>query len=165
MSTLIAIAYPDMATAERVRSELIDATKQKLLELEDAVVIERRQDGGIELHQALHPARSGAKRGAAWGGMIGLLFFAPLLGAALGAAGGGLGGKLADVGVDDSLAEELGHRLQPGCAALIALGRAEDPERVLERIGPFGGQVVQTSLAGDDERRLRAALGEPVGTG
>lgn len=165
MSTLIAIAYPDMETAEKVRSELIAATRSHELQLEDAIVIERRRDGSVTLHQAMHPGRSGAVKGAAWGGAIGLLFLAPLLGAAIGAAGAGLGGKLADTGVDDSLAEEIGGRLQPGCAALIALGRAEEPERVLERIGPYGGQVIQTSLAGDDERRLRAALGEPAATG
>ena len=40
MSTLIAIAYPDADTAEKVRAELVQATKEKLLDLQDAVVVE-----------------------------------------------------------------------------------------------------------------------------
>ncbi|MET0769727.1 MAG: hypothetical protein ABW081_07435, partial [Solirubrobacteraceae bacterium] len=80
MSTLVAIAYPDVQTAEQVRQELIAATKEHLLSLEDAVVVEHQADGKIKLHQALHPAASGAAGGALWGGLIGLLFLAPFLG-------------------------------------------------------------------------------------
>jgi uncharacterized membrane protein len=47
-----------------------------------------------------------------------------------------------------------------GGAALIMLGRAEAPERVLERVRPFGGEVIQTSLDTEQEERLRTALGE-----
>ena len=45
MSELVAIAYPDVETAERVRQELIQATKEHILQLEDAVVVEHQADG------------------------------------------------------------------------------------------------------------------------
>src|SRR4051812_29661842 len=48
MSTLVAIAYPDAATAERVRAELVQATKEHLVQLEDAVVVEHQPDGKIK---------------------------------------------------------------------------------------------------------------------
>jgi uncharacterized membrane protein len=163
MSTLVAIAYPDVRTAEQVRQELIGATKEHLLKLEDAVVVEHQQDGKIKLHQAMHPAATGAAGGALWGGLIGLLFLAPLLGMAFGAAGGALGGKMADVGVDDSFMKDLGERLQPGAAALIALGSSDARDKLLDRIGPYGGHVLQTSLAGEAEEQLRAALGDRAG--
>ncbi|MEV4614371.1 hypothetical protein AB0K43_17495 [Kitasatospora sp. NPDC049258] len=47
MSNLFAIAYPDPATARQVRDEAIALQKQKLIELEDIVVVERRDDGRI----------------------------------------------------------------------------------------------------------------------
>ena len=50
MSTLVAVAYPDFDTAERVRQELIQATKEHLVTLEDAVVVECQADGKIKLH-------------------------------------------------------------------------------------------------------------------
>ena len=162
MSTLLAIAYPDVETAERVRGELIGATKEHLLQLEDAVVVENRADGKIKLHQAMSPAGTGAAGGAVWGGLIGLIFLAPIVGMAVGAASGALAGKLTDVGVNDDFLKQLGEKLEPGAAALIALGRSDAPEKLLERLRPYGGHVIQTSLDAEAEERVRIGLGEAV---
>jgi len=162
MSTLIAIAYPDTDTAEAVRAELVQATKEHLVQLEDAVVVEHRPDGKIKLHQAMSPSGAGAAGGAAWGGLIGLLFLAPLFGMAIGAATGALAGKAADVGVNDDFMKQLGAKVGPGGAALIVLGRSDAPDKVLERVRPYGGEVIQTSLGAEEEERIRSALGGAV---
>jgi uncharacterized membrane protein len=162
MNTLVAIAYPDTETAEKVRAELIRATKEQLVQLADAVVVERQADGKIKLHQAVSTTGAGAAGGALWGGLIGLLFLAPLLGMAVGAATGAVAGKATDVGVDDNFMKELGDKLEPGAAALIALGRSEARDKLLDRIKPYGGEVIQTSLDKEQEERLRSALGEAV---
>ena len=158
MSTLIAIGYPDPETAEKVRQELIQATKEHLVTLEDAVVVIHGDDGKIKLDQAISTTGAGAAGGALWGGLIGLIFLAPLLGMAVGAASGALGGKMTDVGVNDNFMKELGAQLQPGAAALIALGQSDARDKLLERIKPYGGHVIQTSLDSESEERLRAAL-------
>jgi uncharacterized membrane protein len=160
MSTLVAIAYPDAATAEQVRAELVQATKEHLIDLEDAVVVEHRADGKIKLHQAMSTTGAGAASGALWGGLIGLIFLAPLFGMAIGAGAGALGGKVTDVGVNDNFMKELGAKMPPGGAALIALGRSDAPNRVIDRVKGYGGEVIQTSLDEEAEARLRAALGE-----
>jgi uncharacterized membrane protein len=162
MSKLIAIAYPDAATAEKVRAELVQATKEKLVDLQDAVVVEHQSDGKIKLHQAISTTGAGAASGALWGGLIGLIFLAPLVGMAVGAASGAVAGKATDVGVNDDFMKELGTRLAPGAAALIALGDSDAPDKVLERLRPYGGDVIQTSLSNEQEERLRSALGEGV---
>jgi uncharacterized membrane protein len=159
MSTLVAVAYPDRDTAERVRQELIEMTKEHLVTLQDAVVVENR-DGKIKLNQARSTTASGAAGGALWGGLIGLIFLAPLLGMAFGAAGGALGGKMSDVGVDDNFMKDLGTRLQPGAAALIVLGSTEARDKVIERVRPYGGDVLQSSLSTEAEEHLRTALGQ-----
>jgi uncharacterized membrane protein len=158
----VAVAYPDATTAEQVRSELVQATKEHLIDLEDAVVVEHRADGKIKLHQAMSTSGAGAAGGALWGGLIGLLFLAPLFGMAIGAGTGALAGKAADVGVNDNFMKQLGAGMPPGGAALIVLGHSEAPERVLERIRPYGGEVIQTSLDTEQEERLRSALGQSV---
>jgi uncharacterized membrane protein len=158
MSNLIAVAYPDVATAEQVRGVLVQATKEHLMALDDAVVVEHRDDGRIKLHQSTSTTGAGAAGGALWGGLIGLIFLAPLLGMAIGAASGAAAGALTDVGADDGFMKELGARLQPGSAALIVLGQSEARDKVLERVAPYGGDVVQTSLSQDAEDHLRAAL-------
>jgi uncharacterized membrane protein len=162
MSTLVAIAYPDRETADRVRAELVQATKEHLVQLEDAVVVEHEPGGKIKLHQAMSPTATGAAGGAVWGGIIGLLFLAPVVGMAIGAASGALGGKMADVGVNDNFMKDLGAKLTPGTAALIALGSTDARDKLIERVKPYGGDVIQTSLSSDEEQRLRAALGETV---
>jgi uncharacterized membrane protein len=162
MSTLVAIAYPDRATADRVRAELVTATKEHLVQLEDAVVVEHEPGGKIKLHQAMSPAGVGAAGGAVWGGLIGLLFLAPLVGVAIGAASGALGGKMSDVGVDDNFMKQLGEKLQPGTAALIALGSTDARDKLIERVKPYGGEVIQTSLSTDEEEHLRTVLAAPA---
>ena len=159
MNKLVAIAYPDAATAQMVRAELVEATKEHLLQLDDAVVVERQPDGKIKLHQAMSPSGAGAAGGALWGGLIGLLFLVPLFGMAIGAASGALAGKFTDVGINDDFMKKLGASIPEGGAALIVLGRSDAPDKVLERVGKHGGEVIQTSLGAEEEERLRAALG------
>ena len=51
MSKLLAIAYPDVETAEKVRAELLQATKEQLIVLERRGRGRHRPDGKIELRQ------------------------------------------------------------------------------------------------------------------
>jgi uncharacterized membrane protein len=144
MSNLVAIAYPDMPTALQARQSLIEMQTEKLIELEDLVVVVRRDDGKVKLHQAASPAGAGAAGGAVWGGLIGLLFLAPLFGMAIGAATGAAAGAATDMGVDDKFMKELGAQLEPGNAALITLVHRSTPDKVLPRISEYCGHVIQT---------------------
>jgi uncharacterized membrane protein len=156
MSDLVAIAYPDLATAQQVVSNLGEAQKAHLIELEDVALVEHREDGKVKLHQA-SLAGAGAAGGALWGGLIGMLFLAPLVGMAIGAASGAAAGAASDAGVDDKFMKDLGAKLQPGGAALIVLVRKMNVEKILSEIS-VPGEVVQTSLGNDDEDALRGAL-------
>lgn len=158
MSNLVAIAYPDVNTAEEVMGTLGRLQVERSLELEDAVIVTREGDGKVKLHQARSTTGAGAAGGAMWGGLIGLLFLAPLLGMAVGAASGAVTGKLTDVGVDDSFLKELGEQLEPGMAAVIVLVHRSTPDKVLPEISQYGGTVLQSSLDEDAETRLSEAL-------
>jgi uncharacterized membrane protein len=156
VSDLVAIAYPDLATAREVASNVGEAQKAHIIELDDLVIVERQGDGKIKLHQP-SLAGVGAAGGALWGGLIGLLFFVPLFGMAIGAASGAIAGKLSDSGVDDKFMKELGTKLQPGGAAVIGLVRQANIEKILAEV-KVPGEVIQTSLTGDEEQQLRDAL-------
>jgi uncharacterized membrane protein len=158
VSNLIAVAYEDVGTARNVLGELHELTVEHAITLDDAVIIERRPDGKIKLHQTMSPAGAGAAGGALWGGLIGLLFLAPFLGMAVGAASGGAAGALTDVGVDDKFMKHLGEDLQPGTAAVIVLVRESTPDKVLPRISRYGGRVIHSSLSDEADQRLREAL-------
>ena len=156
MSDLVAIAYDDLDTAKRVTHNLSDAHKAHDVELDDMVIVERKQDGKVKLHQPSMTG-AGALGGAAWGGLIGLIFFVPLFGMAIGAASGAAAGALSDAGVDDQFMKDLGEKLEPGKAAVIVLVRKVSADKVLPQIKETG-HVLQTSLDNDAETRLQEAL-------
>jgi uncharacterized membrane protein len=158
MSNLVAVAFPDRATAEEVMATLGRLQTEHAIELEDAVIVTRDDKGKVKLHQSNKLAAGGAVGGALWGGLIGLIFFVPLFGMAIGAATGAATGALTDVGVDDNFMKDLGAKLQPGGAAVIVLIHKSTPDKVLPEIAGFGGEVIQTSLDDDAEQRLRQVL-------
>jgi uncharacterized membrane protein len=156
MSDLVAIAYPDVATAQDVAANIVEAQKSHVIDLDDLVVVEREQDGKVKLHQP-SAAAGGALGGAFWGGLIGLIFFVPFVGMAIGAASGAAAGALSDYGVDDKFMKQLGDNLQPGQAAVIALVRRVTVDKVLPQI-KTQGTIIQTSLDNATEQRLADAL-------
>jgi len=157
VSNLVAIAYPDLATAQQVVANIGRLQAGHEIELEDLVVVERRGDGKIKLHQP-SLAGKGAAGGALWGGLIGLIFFMPLFGMAIGAASGAAGGALSDHGIDDKFMKELGDRLPEGGAAVFVLVREATIDKVLPEISKFGGHVIQSSLSNEQEAALQEAL-------
>jgi uncharacterized membrane protein len=156
MSNLVAIGYDDLATAQQVVANIAKAQTAHEIELDDLVIVERRGDGKVKLHQP-SMAGAGAAGGALWGGLIGLIFLMPLFGMAIGAASGAAAGALTDAGVDDKFMKELGEQLTPGSAAVIALVRRVTMDKVLEGI-QIPGHVIQTSLDNEAEERLSEAL-------
>ena len=158
MANLIAIAYPDEATAREVLNTLGRLQTERSIELEDAVIVTRNQDGKVKLNQTSKTAAMGATGGALWGGLIGLIFLAPLLGMAVGAAAGGAAGALTDVGVDDKFMKDLGTRLEPGKAALSVLVHRSTPDKVLPEISQWNGEIIQSSLSDEAEEELRKAV-------
>lgn len=156
MSDLIAIAYPDVATARQVAGRVGEAAKGKLLDVDDLVIVERRADGKIKLHQP-SLAGAGALGGAAWGGLIGLLFLVPVFGMAVGAATGAAAGAMSDAGIDDDFMRRLGEELHPGGAAVIGLVRNVNRDKLLEDV-QVPGTLIHSSLSEDADARLREAL-------
>lgn len=158
MSELITIAYEDLATAKQVRDKIIGLQKEHLIAIEDIVVVERKQDGKIKLHQARNMAGTGALGGAAWGGLIGLVFFMPLFGMAIGAATGAAAGAATDVGVDDDFMRRLGEHLRPGAAAVFVLVIEATRDKVIPELANLGGRLIYTSLSSEAEQHLREAV-------
>jgi uncharacterized membrane protein len=157
VANLVAIAYDDLGTAQRVMGTVGELVKEHSLDIEDAVIVEKQQDGKIKLHQP-SMAGAGAAGGALWGGLIGLIFLMPLFGMAIGAASGAIAGKASDYGIDDNFMKELGEKLQPGNAAIFVLVREATRDKVVPEISKYGGHVVQSSLSNEQEAALQDAL-------
>ncbi len=158
MRTLIVVAYPSETQASEERIKFLKMQKAYLVDLEDAVVVTRKQDGKIKLHQLYNLTATGALSGGFWGALIGLIFLNPLLGLVVGAGAGAVGGALSDVGINDGFMKQLGEKLTPGSSALFVLVDSEITDKVLAELRGSGGQVIQSSLSHEDENRLQAAL-------
>ena len=158
MSDLIAIAYDDAFKAEEVRLTLAKLQKEHLIELEDAAVVVKDEQGKVKLNQAIDLTAAGAVSGGFWGLLIGTLFLMPIAGAAVGAATGAIGGALSDIGVDDDFMRELGETMTNNSSALFVLVRKVTPDKVLDEIAPYGGKVLRTSLTKDKEAELQKVL-------
>ena len=161
MSTLVVIEYDDQFKAEEVRLTLMKMQKDYLIDLADAVVAVKDQNGKVRLHQAVNLTAAGAVSGGFWGTLIGLMFLNPLLGMAVGAAAGAVSGALTDVGINDQFMKELAETMKPGSSTLFVLVRKATPDKVLEEMQGTGGKVLRTSLSHEDEAKLQAALSTP----
>lgn len=159
MSELIAIAYPDQASVERARENLRKGAREGLIQVEDAVVMFRGEDGKLEVRQGSTGVGGAAASGGLAGGLIGYLLMAPLFGIAAGALAGGAIWKsmFGDAGVAEGFVKELSESLEPGRSALIFLATEFDPEKVLPEIKERG-HLIRTSLSGEVEEQLAAAL-------
>ena len=158
MSTLVAIGYDDPYKAEEVRLKLRKLQKEYLIDLGDAVVAVKDEQGKVKLHQAVSMTAAGAASGGFWGALIGLLFINPLLGLVVGASAGAASGALTDLGINDAFMKELAATLKPGSSVLFVLVRKATPDKVLEEVKGTGGKILKTSLSHDDEAKLQAAL-------
>ena len=158
MSELIVIGYESHEKASNARTALLGLSKEYLLQVGDAVIASRDDKGEIKLDQMVNLWTVGAAGGSFWGLLAGLLFFNPLLGVVTGAAAGAVAGALGDYGIKDDFMREIAGVLQPGQAALFVLADRISSERVLERLGPFGGRVLRTNLDRSQEQKLRDAI-------
>jgi uncharacterized membrane protein len=166
MSDLVVVSFKGEDTADQVLNKLAALQKEYLLDLDDACVVVRDQNGEIRVKQSIGLVGAGALTGGAWGAMwgtlIGVLFLNPLAGllsgAAFGAGAGALSGALSDYGIDDEFIRSLGATIQPGSSALFVLVRRVTPDKVLPELRPFQGTVLRTSLSTEQEERLKQAL-------
>jgi len=160
MSNLVVITFEDEVTAFEMRAELAKMQKEYLIEMEDAVVVTKDDNGKTKLHQAVNLTATGAVGGSFWGMLIGLVFLNPLVGMAVGAGAGAISGALADIGINDKTMKEMADSFKPGCSALFVLVKKSTGDKVLERLAPFAGKgkVFQSSLTKDSEDALREVL-------
>src|SRR6201987_4359226 len=99
MADLIAIAYPDEATAEAAADEARRLAADLIIQPDAIAVITRDKEGTYHVTTSHHPMTKGASWGLFWGFLFGLLFFIPVFGMAVGAGLGALMGKFAKTSI------------------------------------------------------------------
>ncbi len=168
MSTMVVLGYQDARTAEQAMNEVQRLQKDYMIQLDQIAVVEEDKDGKFHTHSPASPTAAGTTWGAFWGLLFGMLFFVPFIGLALGGAMGALFGGMAKAGMDKEWLERVRDVLKPGTSALFMVIEKVTPDKVIDGLRRYDGQVLRTSLSADAEQKLKEAMqGEqkvPAGT-
>lgn len=184
-SNLAVLIFDGRDTAQALYEQIEQMQKEKLVSVEDAIILECESGGG-QLHAGASDGgasqfagppiateggpkvtvkQTHGKKGkyAAIGGGIGLLagaiFGGPVGLATIGAAGvGAIVGALRDFGIDDKAIQAVKQRLRPNTSALLVLGHVNDRDAFLAKLREYDAQVMMTSLDPEVERELVAKL-------
>jgi uncharacterized membrane protein len=153
MSELIAIGYPQEATAQRARDEV----NQLIRRPDTARAIIRNCQGSIWVAGNPYGLAVGIIWGMFWGLVVGLG-----LGTGLGVVvGAGLGAVLAKVdrsGINRAFQGRIRGMLEPGMSTLVVRVEMGPSDAVAEVLSRYGGTVLESSLSPDAEWRLQEAL-------
>ena len=158
MADLIAIGYPDQATADAAAEEARRLARDLIIQPDAIAVIVRHEDGSYEVHTNHHAVGAGATWGLFWGFLFGLLFFIPVFGMAIGAGMGALMGKMAKTSIDKQFQDQVRDMVKPGTSCLFLMLEKVTPDKAVEAMSRYGGTVLKTSLSKDDEQALQEAL-------
>jgi len=158
MADMIAIGYPDEATADAAAAEAQRLARDLIIQPDAIAVIVRDKEGGYHVHTNHHAVGAGATWGMFWGFLFGLLFFIPVFGLAIGAGMGALMGKLTKTSIDKAFQEQVRDLVKPGTSCLFLMLEKVTPDKAVEAMSKYGGTVLKTSLSKDDEQQLQDAL-------
>lgn len=182
-SKLVVLSFEGQKAAAAVYEQFEQMEKEKLIQIEDAVILEREANdatisaapyptagqGGSVAHATppdgeVNVVQTHGKKGkyAAKGGGIGLLagwlLGGPIGGLAVGAGIGAITGAIKDFGISDDNIEAIKARLQPNTSALLVLGTVQDRDAFLARVKSYDADVLLTSLSPEVEKQLREHL-------
>jgi uncharacterized membrane protein len=163
MATLVAIGYPDQATAEQARQTVSQLEQDLVIQADQVASISRDLEGKYHVHTSHGGASAGG--GAMWGGfwglLFGLLFFVPIAGLAFGAGMGALFGHMGEKGIDKAFQQQVRDYVKPGTSALFMVIEQATPDKAIAALQQYGGTVIKTSLSDEDTKRLQEALQPP----
>jgi uncharacterized membrane protein len=147
--------FRNEADAREALVDLDVAKKQGFVQVGDVALLRRNEEGKLHIDES---AEMQFGRGALIGGVAGAavgLIAGPIGWAALGgAAVGGLATKLRDTGFPDDDLRRIGHGIESGHAAVVAVvgdSWVDHVERVLEQ---HGGEVTTTGVSAELAERL-----------
>jgi uncharacterized membrane protein len=164
MATLVAIGYPDQATAEQAVQTVWGLEEELIIEADQVASISRDPEGRYHVHTTHGgiSTASGALWGGFWGFLFGFLFFIPLGGWAVGAALGAWLGNMRETGIDPVFQQQVREHVKPGNSAVFMVIEHASPEKATAALQQYGGTVIRTSLSEEDTKKLQEALRPPT---
>jgi uncharacterized membrane protein len=162
-SNIVVLGFENQYGAEAMLDNVQKWQEEGLIEVEDAVLVLAGPDGKAEI-QETHRSEGGkfALRGGGVGLVAGALLGGPILGLVAGVTAGAIKGKRKDkgYGLEDDFVQAASGWVRPETSALFLLVKQADAEQMRAKLQPFKAAVLTTTLAPEQEKRLRQALAE-----
>lgn len=155
MSDLVVLTYENEEKAAEVLAEIAtlkqDNVQKALIQIEDAAVAVKDEDGNVKIKQTLESIVKGSRMmsGGFWGLLIGFLFGGPLIGALLGVGLNALLGRKIDIGIDNNFIDELSNQLDVGNSAIFLLTNNTPVEDIASALKGHGGDLLHTSFTAE----------------
>jgi uncharacterized membrane protein len=157
-SKVIILVWDDMDRADRALKNLKKAQKDHVLELDDAVVVVKDQEGKVKVKESEHLT---TKRGVAFGGIAGLvvgtMLGGPIGGALLGGAAGALAAKI-DLGIPNEKIEIISESMDNATSAIFAQIKSGNEDMIAAAVRESGAKVIELSLSEEMEADLEETL-------
>lgn len=156
MVSLIAVTFPDEATAFGLRAALARLQSEHLIDMEDISIVTRSEAGKVKLHQAfsLHPVPPQVH--PLWSRLVGRIFLDPDQDASEGTSTGALANMPETPGIGGGFMLPVREDLRGGGSVLFVLVRSSPADKLLARLEPFrgAGRILQASLSTENMRDL-----------
>jgi len=154
MYKLLSVIYGGAFKAREVRKDLQRKQQAFLSEIEDAVVVEKRSDGTIEIDH-MHPLNVGERLGDNFlGNLLDLVFHRPEPGDHVRHLPDEVKGALRDVGITDGFMKQTTETLEPGQAMLFVLACPGSSDKIVKELSE-DGVVTEIALSHRDSDLLK----------
>ncbi len=159
---IVVLGFESQYGAEAMLDDVRRWQEEGLIEVEDAVLASAGPGGKVEIQQTRRSEGKFALRGGGAGLVAGALLGGPILGLVAGAIVGAIKGKRKDKdwGLDDDFVQAASGWVQADRSALFLLVKQADAEQLRIRLKPHKAMVLTTTLAPEQEKRLRQVLAE-----
>jgi uncharacterized membrane protein len=159
---LLAAVYENEERAQTIADMLEQMHRATTITLDDAAIVTKDADGKLQIHETREvTAGKGAKRGAIAAGLFGLVFPPSLIVSAVaGGAIGALWGKVRDTGIKTQSIKDLGDRVKPGQAAVVALVDEASVHATEVAMQGYDGELIRQSFTPTESAEVQAAAAE-----
>jgi uncharacterized membrane protein/sporulation protein YlmC with PRC-barrel domain len=166
-SNIVVLGFENRHGAEAMLDDVYKWQQEGLIEVEDAVLADAGPDGQVKIRQT-HRSDAGkfALRGGGVGLVAGALVGGPIVGLVAGVAAGSIRGKRAAAlkdqgyGLDDDFVQAASGWVRAERSALFLLVKQADAEGLRAKLLPLKATILTTTLAPEQEQRLRRVLAE-----
>jgi len=164
---LLAAVYADEERAQTICDMLEQMHRATTITMEDAAYVTKGADGKLQIHETREVTTGkGAKRGAIAAGLFAVVFPPSLIVSAIaGGAVGALWGKLRDTGLKTNAIKEIGDRLEPSKAAVVALVDPASVKATETALAGYDGELTRQSFNAKETAQVEAAASSAESTG